>query len=243
LVGYSKHNQHYTDESLKVLIVEDEENIIQFLLPALERAGYEVETASDGESGFEKAKSAKFDLVLLDITLPKMEGTEVLKNLRDAGVNTPAIMLTGRTDTDDKLKSFEYGCDDYLTKPYRIEELKARIKAVIGRASERGSTPIALSELEMDPLRHRVTIKGENVHLTVREYNILEILLKNPGDAVEKDKIIQYAWEPDHAVAQNTLEVHINSLRKKIKKDDFLLLETVRGVGYLIRKGTLPGQE
>ena len=222
--------------SERILLVEDEEKLARMVEMELRYEGYEVEKAFDGRTGLERALSGEFDLVLLDIMLPKMSGMEVLRRLRRES-QIPVIMLTARDSVVDKVSGLDSGADDYITKPFDIEELLARIRAALRGRGERDEPLLTAGELSMDVERHRVTVKGQEVELTKKEFDLLHQLLENKGRVLTRESLLDSVWGFDFVGETNSVDVYIRFLRSKIDEAfGIKLIHTVRGVGYVIRE-------
>jgi len=222
----------------KILIVEDEKSFSEPLSFLLGKEGYQVEVAADGNEALIKFEKGGADLVLLDLMLPGMPGTEVCRQIRTTS-NVPIIMLTAKDDEVDKVVGLELGADDYVTKPYSSRELLARIKAVMRRRNDfvldEGETAtVQVGEIKLDADRHIVTFKGENIALPLKEFELLEFLMRNAGRVLTRIQIIDRIWGNDYVGDTKTLDVHIKRLRSKLEKDPANpeLIQTVRGLGY-----------
>ena len=221
----------------KILIVEDEARIARFVELELLHEGYEVDKAADGREGLERMETGNYDLVLLDIMLPGLNGLEVLRRARRT-VDTPVIMLTARDTVMDKVTGLDMGAEDYVTKPFEIEELLARIRACLRKSARRETVSHTLSvgPLELDPDRHTVRCKGQPVELTHREFDLLKILMENKGIVMSRSTLMERVWGYDYMGETNIVDVYVRYLRGKI--DDVYgvkLIQTVRGVGYVLR--------
>ena len=223
----------------KILIVEDEANIARFLELELKHEGYEVEKAPDGRLGLQKALDGNFDLILLDIMLPGLSGIEVCRRVRMES-RVPIIMLTAKDDVTDKVAGLDMGADDYMTKPFAIEELLARIRVAlnrkIGADAEKNPDLIQYGELVLNLNEHSASYGQEEINLTKKEYELLECMLKNKGVALNRDRILKEVWDYDYYGDTNVVDVYIRYLRQKI--DDrfgITLIHTVRGIGYIIK--------
>ena len=222
--------------SERILLVEDEEKLARMVELELKYEGYQVEKAFDGRTGLERALSGEFDLVLLDIMLPRLSGMEVLRRLRRES-QMPVIMLTARDSVVDKVSGLDSGADDYITKPFAIEELLARIRAALRGRGERGEPLLTAGELAMDVERHRVTVKGQEVELTKKEFDLLRQLLENKGRVLTRESLLDSVWGFDFVGETNSVVVYIRFLRSKIDEAfGIKLIHTVRGVGYVIRE-------
>lgn len=224
----------------RILLVEDEEKLARMVELELQYEGYEVDKAFDGPTGLDKALSGRFQLVLLDVMLPGMSGMEVLRRLRRES-QVPVIMLTARDAVMDKVSGLDSGANDYITKPFAIEELLARIRAafrVTAKAAEEEQDVLTAGELSLEPESRQVTVKGERVELTRKEFDLLEYLLRNKGKVVTRDALLDHVWGFDFVGETNAVDVYIRFLRSKIdEKFGLKLIRTVRGVGYVIEEG------
>ena len=225
--------------SERILLVEDEEKLARMVELELKYEGYQVEKAFDGREGLARALSGEFDLVLLDIMLPGMSGMEVLRRLRRES-QLPVIMLTARDSVVDKVSGLDSGADDYITKPFAIEELLARIRAALRKrgSGERPEEPLlSAGPLTMDVERHTVAVSGTPVELTRREFDLLHHLLENKGRVLSREALLDSVWGFDFVGETNSVDVYIRFLRSKIDEAfDIKLIHTVRGVGYVIRE-------
>ena len=222
----------------RILIVEDEEKLARFVELELLHEGYEVDKAFDGRDGLEKMERGGYDLVLLDIMLPGLNGLEVLRRARRT-VDTPVIMLTARDSVMDKVTGLDMGAEDYMTKPFEIEELLARIRAALRKTERRapGTRVLAAGALSMDVDRHTVCYDGKPIELTQREFELLQALLENKGIVLSRNTLMERVWGYDYMGETNIVDVYVRYLRGKI--DDVYgirLVQTVRGVGYVIRE-------
>ena len=221
---------------MTILVVEDEEKLADILKRALTGQHYTVEIASDGEEGLHKALKNNYGLIVLDIMLPKKDGMEVCQELRSRGVHTPIIMLTARGVTEDRVKGLDVGADDYLLKPFEMDELFARIRALLRRRKTSDSLILKVGDLVMDTKAHEVTRAGKRISLTPKEYRILDTLLRHKGEALTRQQLINEAWGHGFKEENYELNVHIRYLRNKVDKGHSKsLVHTVRGVGYAIK--------
>lgn len=220
----------------KILIIEDEEKFARFVEMELSYEGYEVSKAFDGRSGLELAESGEFDLVLLDIMLPGLNGMEVLRRLRRSS-SVPVMMLTARDSVIDKVSGLDSGADDYITKPFAIEELLARIRTVLRKAPHALSSQILTAgDLRLDVDRRQVTVRDIPVELTKREFDLLQYLLENKGIVLSRETLLENVWGFDFEGETNAVDVYVRFLRAKIDEVfDLKLISTIRGVGYVIR--------
>ena len=222
--------------SKKALVVEDDGNIAELLRLYLERDGFEVQCAPDGGEGVEMFRAFHPDIVLLDIMLPGLNGLEVLRRARRS-VDTPVIMLTARDTVMDKVTGLDMGAEDYITKPFEIEELLARIRVRLRKTERRASKALEVGKLSLDPDRHTVHYDGHPVELTHREFELLKILMENEGIVMARSTLMEQVWGYDYMGETNIVDVYMRYLRSKL--DDAYgvkLLYTVRGVGYVLRK-------
>ena len=219
-----------------ILLVEDEEKLARMVELELKYEGYSVEKAFDGRKGLELALSGAFDLVLLDIMLPQLSGMEVLRRLRRES-QVPVIMLTARDSVVDKVSGLDSGADDYITKPFAIEELLARIRAALRTKSGRDSQMLAVGPLAMEVESRRVTVRGQEVELTKKEFDLLRHLLENKGRVLTREALLDSVWGFDFVGETNSVDVYIRFLRSKIDEAfGVKLIHTVRGVGYVIKE-------
>ena len=225
----------------KVLVVDDEKLIVKGIRFSLEQDGMEVTCAYDGEEALRLAKSQDFDMILLDIMLPKMTGTEVCQQIREFS-NVPIVMLTAKSDDMDKIMGLEYGADDYITKPFNILEVKARIKAIMRRTANReqpkpAPAVIVSGDMRMDCESRRVSIAGREVNRTAKEFDVLELLIKNPNKVYSREQLLNLIWGADYPGDVRTVDVHIRRLREKIENNpsEPKYVHTKWGVGYFFR--------
>lgn len=222
----------------KILIVEDEKQMADFISLELKHEGYDVDICYDGEQGYENAIKTNYDIILLDIMLPKINGMEVCRRLR-AKQDTPIIMLTAKGDITDKVNGLDIGADDYLTKPFEIEELLARMRVILRRKLQNTnqSNVIQVADLKLDLEKKQVTRSGKIIELTKKEYELLEYLMKNNGIVISREKIIESVWNYDFVGDTKIVDVFIRYLRSKIDDGyDKKLINTVRGFGYVIQE-------
>ncbi len=220
---------------MRILVIEDEHKIAAAIKKGLEQESYAVDLEFDGLSGYDLAASENYDLIILDILLPKMDGVEICTKLRSENIHTPILMLTAKGQLKDKVTGLNAGADDYLVKPFAFEELLARIKALARRPKELLGSTLSFADLTLDTLTYEVKRSGKMIQLSSREYAILEYLLRHVNRIVTKDQIIGNVWNYDADVLPNTVEVYIGYLRNKIDKafpQNSPLIQTVRGFGY-----------
>lgn len=222
---------------MAILIVEDEKKLVDILKRALKAERYSVDVAYDGEEGLEKAMKNNYGLIILDIMLPKKDGFEVCKELRQHQIHTPIIMLTARGSVEDRVTGLDVGADDYLIKPFGLNELFARMRALLRRPKTTESNVTKVADLIIDRKKHEVTRAGKVINLTPKEYKLLDTLISNPGEAINRRKLIDHAWGPAFKETNNELNVHIRYLRSKIDgKKNKPLIHTVRGVGFVLKE-------
>ncbi len=222
---------------MRVLVVEDEHGIAAFVRQGLAEAGFTVVVESDGESGLRRALQTEFDVVVLDIMLPRVDGLEVLRRLRARGVGTPVLLLTARDELDDKVAGLDAGADDYLTKPFAFAELLARLRALLRRPPALHDEVVSLAGLELDARRRTVRLDGRSLHLSTREFALLEYLLRHPGQVLTRTQIGEAVWGLDFENESNVVDVYIGYLRRKLAVGDGgPAIRTVRGVGYVLEE-------
>jgi DNA-binding response OmpR family regulator len=220
----------------RILLVEDDRSIASFFKPGLEHLGFHVRCAYDGEAGLKEAHEFRPELIVLDIMLPKLDGVGVLKNLRQEGSRVPVIMLTARDTTLDKVHSLDLGADDYITKPFEMEELLARIRALLRRSE--GEEILRVSDLEVNTTTREVWRGEREIDLTAREYDLLEFMARNPRRVLSREFLLSRVWDQEFGITTNVVEVYITYLRKKVDAPgEDKLIRTVRGAGYAL-KGT-----
>ncbi len=219
---------------MRVLVVEDEPNLQRQLRTALESAGYAVDAAGDGEDGHFLGSTEAYDAVILDLGLPEVDGLTVLDRWRKEGKATPVLVLTARDSWSDKVAGLDAGADDYLAKPFKTEELIARLRALIRRSTGNASSELAAGEVRLDTRSGRVTLKGEPVKLTAQEFKLLSYLMHNKGKMVSRTELIEHIYDQDFDRDSNTIEVFITRIRKKLGAD---IINTTRGLGYSLEAG------
>jgi two-component system OmpR family response regulator len=222
---------------MRVLIIEDERETAQFLQKALKESGHQAVLAHDGEEGLALARDGEFEVLIVDRMLPRLDGLTVVRTLRSEGVRTPALILSALGEVDDRVKGLRAGGDDYLTKPYALAELLARIEALARRAdNQQEPTRYVVGDLVLDRLSHRVTRAGEPIALQPREFRLLEYLMRHAGQVVTRTMLLEHVWDYHFDPQTNVIDVHVSRLRSKIDKGfDAPLLHTVRGAGYMVR--------
>ena len=224
---------------MRILVIEDETKVASALRTGLEAEGYEVSLAADGSDGFARAATGRFDLILLDLMLPRKSGTTVLSELREKGVQAPVLILTAKDAVEDRVLGLDTGADDYLVKPFAFPELLARIRALSRRGRPDNSDPVQLADLYIDPHARSVTRAGQSISLTAREFDLLLYLVRHHGHVVSREMLARDIWSEPARVTplDNVIDVHVAHLRRKID-DGFepALIHTVRGVGFVLRE-------
>lgn len=220
---------------MRILIIEDEHRLGSIIKKGLTEEGFAVDLAFDGEDGQYLAESEEYDIIILDISLPKIDGLTVCKELRNKNIKTPILMLTARTSLEDKITGLDSGADDYLTKPFAFLELRSRIHALIRRSKQNGSPILKIADLTVDPLKHIVSRNSKKITLTPKEFSILEFLLRHVDQVVTRSMIIEHVWDYNFDGMSNVVDVFITTLRRKIDKNAKIkLIHTLHGVGYKI---------
>lgn len=222
---------------MRVLVVEDEHKIANSIKRGLEQESYAVDVAYDGESGYGFASNEDYDVIILDLMLPKMDGIEICTRLRACQIHTPILMLTAKGQLRDKVDGLNAGADDYLVKPFAFAELLARIKALTRRPKESLGSVLSVGDLRLNTLTYEVTRSGKQIDLSKKEFALLEYLMRSQGRILTRDQIINHVWDYDADILPNTVEVYIGYLRNKIDKpfkDKLSLIHTIRGFGYKI---------
>jgi DNA-binding response OmpR family regulator len=223
---------------MRILVIEDEHKIANSIRQGLDQEGFAVDVAFDGEEGYDLASTEDYDLIILDLMLPKMDGTQVCMNLRNDSIHTPILMLTAKSEVEDKIAGLNCGADDYLTKPFAFTELLARIKALLRRPKKFIPDELECDGLKINTQTFLVTRYKKEIPLSKKEFALLEYLMRNQGQVLTKEKIIEHVWNYDSDVLPNTVEVYIGYLRNKIDKPfkgKPALIKTLRGFGYTIR--------
>jgi DNA-binding response OmpR family regulator len=224
---------------MRILVVEDERRLSTVIKKGFVEDGFAVDQAFDGEDGQFLAENEQYDLIVLDIMLPKIDGLTVCKNIRSRNIKTPILMLTAKSSTEDKVAGLDSGADDYLAKPFSFIEFRSRVHALIRRSHQEASPILSLGELELNPLKHSVTHKGTPIKLTPKEFAILEVLLRHKGEVVTRTMITEHVWDYNFDGMSNVVDVFVASLRKKVDTNSKKkLIETVHGVGFRIGNTT-----
>ena len=215
---------------MRILIIEDEPDLLRSLAQALREEGYAVDTAADGEDGFFKAEGCDYDALVLDVMLPKLDGWEVLARLRKIK-KTPVLMLTARDQSRDRVRGLDTGADDYVVKPFDLEEIFARLRALIRRSANKTTNVVEIGDVKIDTAARNVSLKEKPVELTAREYSLVEFLALHRGEVVTRTMLYEHLFDEDDSTLSNLLDVHVSNLRKKLGRD---LIVTRRGHGYCI---------
>jgi two-component system, OmpR family, response regulator len=229
--------QTEVNRAMHILFIEDESKIASFVQAGLREQGFVVDYCDNGDSGYERAMNHEYDVIVLDIMVPGKDGLWILKALRRSGRNVPVILLTARNELDDRLEGLNLGADDYIAKPFFVEELVARIHAVVRRTAGDRQNLLSVGPLTLDRIGRNVTCNDQNVDLTAREFNLLEYLMRSPGRVFTRTQILEHVWGYDFNPNTNVVDVCIQRIRKKIDRiDESSWIESVRGVGYRFRK-------
>ena len=222
---------------MRILVVEDEHRIANTIKKGLEQERYAVDVTYDGTSGFDLASSEEYDVIILDLMLPGMDGMTLCRQLREENIHTPVLILTAKGQIQDKVEGLDSGADDYLTKPFSFEELLARVRSLLRRPKNANSTVLVTEDLKLDPKLYIVNRNEKQIRLSSKEFSLLEYLMRNTGNILTKEQIINHVWDYDANILPNTVEVYVRNLRNKIDrpfKDKKPLIQTVRGFGYKI---------
>jgi DNA-binding response OmpR family regulator len=221
---------------MQILVAEDDRRMAVLLEKTLTEEGYQVVVAHDGKEAYELARYSPFDVIVLDVMLPGLSGTSVARKLREGRNQTPILMLTARDSAADVVTGLDCGADDYLTKPFSINILLARLRAVSRRGAISRPTCLEIGDVRLDPASRGVTRGGELLALTPREYSLLELLMRSPGRAISRDTILESVWGFDSGINENTLDVFMRQLRSKVDTREPKLIQTLRGFGYMMRE-------
>jgi DNA-binding response OmpR family regulator len=229
---------------MRVLIVEDDVGIAEFLRQGLSENGCIVDVAEDGKAGFDYAQATAYELLIIDIQLPKMDGLSLLRHLRSCGVMAPVLLLTARGDVQDRVKGLDAGADDYLVKPFDFSELLARIRALSRRPPLQHDSVLQVGDLELDPIQRIVKRGNRNINLSPKEFSLLKYLMRHPNQVLSRTQIAQHVWSFDFYSDFKVIDVYIGYLRRKIEPEGTpRLIKTVRGVGYCITADSHPAPE
>lgn len=222
---------------MRILVVEDETKVGSFIRRALEEESYAVDLCADGASGLELARDSSYDLIILDVMLPGMTGLQILETLRKEKLKTPVLIVTARAQVDQRVKGLDAGADDYLTKPFAIEELLARVRALLRRGAGEGTGVLQIEDLMLNPATREVTRGGQRIELTSKEYGLLEYFMRNSGRVLTRPMIAEHVWNLDFDTFTNVIDVYVNYLRNKIDRGrERKLIHTIRGSGYVLKE-------
>jgi heavy metal response regulator len=220
---------------MRILVIEDEKKVASFIKKGLEEEHYSVDTAYDGETGLYMAEVNEYDLIILDLMIPKIDGLEVLRRVRRNKNNVPILVLTAKDTAEDIVKGLDSGCDDYLTKPFNFIVFLARIRALLRREKLDKEPILKIADLTLSPITHKVRRKGKEIELTSKEYALLEYFMRNPDKVLTRTMISEHVWDYHFDSFTNVIDVYVNYLRRKIDKDfEPKLIHTIRGVGYIL---------
>jgi len=221
---------------MRILIVEDEKKVAAFIKKGLEEETYAVDIATDGEEGFHLGEQNQYDLIILDLMLPKINGLDILSRLRSQKIDTPILLLTAKDSVEDKVEGLNQGADDYLTKPFAFSELLARIRVLLRRGKAESKTTLEIADLTLNLVSHKVSRGSEEIELTGKEYSLLEYFMRNQEKVLTRTMIAEHVWDYNFDTFTNVIDVYVNHLRKKIDKNfSTKLLHTLRGVGYVMK--------
>ena len=222
---------------MKLLVVEDEKKVASFIKRGLEEEGFTIDLAQDGEEGLQMIEAGVYDLILMDLMLPKMDGLQVIKEMRMREIRTPVLCLTAKDKVDDIVSGLNSGSDDYLTKPFAFIELLARVRALIRRGTTERGAELTFADLRIDPVSHKVWRGDTEIDLTSKEYALLEYMMRHPNETLTRSMIAEHVWDYTFDSFTNIIDVYVNYLRKKVDRDfEKKLIHTVRGVGYVLRE-------
>lgn len=219
---------------MRILVIEDQEKLAKSIKKGLENLGYAVDILFDGGSGLRRilANPEHFDLIILDIMLPELDGISLCKEIRRKHINIPVLMLTAKDTLDDKIDGLDTGADDYLVKPFEFDELAARIRALLRRPKQVLETELAGAGITLNTITHTISKQGKDIKLTLKEFTILELFLRNQNQVLSRHKIITHVWDYNYDTFSNIVDVHIKNLRQKLQNKKESIFETVHGVGY-----------
>jgi two-component system, OmpR family, response regulator len=234
--GVAASRRVHGAEQMRILVIEDDASVLDYISRGLRESGFAVDQSADGKDGLYRASAEKYDALVVDRMLPGIDGLTIIRTLRGADNNTPALILSALGEVDDRVKGLKAGGDDYLVKPFAFAELLARIEALLRRKeSSSAVTRLRVADLEMDLLSHKVTRAGKSLNLQPREFRLLEYLMKHAGQVVTRTMLLENVWDYHFDPQTNVIDVHISRLRQKLDKEfDKPLLKTVRGAGYML---------
>jgi DNA-binding response OmpR family regulator len=219
---------------MKILLVEDEQKLAQALARGLGLEGYTVDHIADGKKALTRISlhRSDYDLVILDLMLPSLDGYEICKQMREMNINVPILILTARNETDTKVQLLQSGADDYLVKPFSFAELTARIRALLRRPNEKLPETLKVRDIELNPSERRVRRSGKEISLTLKEFGLLEYFMRHPNQVVNREDLLNHLWDFNYVGFSNVVDVHVKNLRRKLDASGESVLETVRGIGY-----------
>jgi len=220
---------------MRILVVEDNEKLAKYTKQMLEEDGFAVDSVHEGEQAERMIRSDNYDLVILDIMLPKKDGISICKDVRNDNINLTIIMITAKGEVDDKILGLDSGADDYLVKPFEMKELLARVRALLRRPQNKIITKLKVQDIELDNNKHIVIKKGTNLSLTLKEYAILEYLMMNADQVITREQLLEHCWDFAYSAFSNITDVYIKQLRKKLKDTNEKYIQTIRGVGYTFK--------
>ncbi|MBL7975312.1 MAG: response regulator transcription factor [Candidatus Kapabacteria bacterium] len=221
---------------MRILVVEDERKVASFIKRGLEEERYVVELATDGETGLQLALNNVFDAIVLDVMVPKKDGFTILSEIREAGNNTPVLMLTARSTMEDRVTGLDLGADDYLPKPFHFEELAARLRSIMRRSGAEKSTKLQVGDLILDTVSHMAYRNNKEIELTTKEYALLEYLMRNRNRILSRSMIMQHVWKVSFDPESNIIDVYVKRLRAKVEAGGARFIYSIRGVGYRIKE-------
>lgn len=221
---------------MRILVVEDERKVASFIKRGLEEERYVVELATDGEAGLQLALNNVFDAIVLDVMVPKKDGFTILSEIREAGNNTPVLMLTARSTMEDRVTGLDLGADDYLPKPFHFEELAARLRSIMRRSGSEKSTKLQVGDLILDTVTHMAYRNNKEIELTTKEYALLEYLMRNRNRILSRSMIMQHVWKVSFDPESNIIDVYVKRLRAKVEAGGARFIYSIRGVGYRIKE-------
>ncbi len=222
---------------MRVLLIEDNRRLSDSLRATLVEDGYAVDVAYDGVDGEDMAVFTAYDVIILDVMLPKRDGIQVCRSVRDQKITTPILMLTARDALDDRVQGLDSGADDYLVKPFEIKELRARLRALMRRNAPSKAGDLTFEDLRLDPAGHFAWRSDDPLDLTAKEFSLLEYMMRNPNRLITRDMVVSHLWDYDQNIASNVVDVYIRRLRRKVDDPyDVKLIETIRGAGYRLRR-------
>lgn len=220
---------------MRILIVEDNQNLAKYTKQMLEEEGFAVDTVFDGEVGERRSRSGNYDLVILDIMLPKKDGISICKSLREDNVNLPILMITAKGEVDDRIQGLDSGADDYLIKPFAMKELVARVRALLRRPQEKLISKLSVQDIVLDSAHHISTQGGKALSLTLKEHSILEYLMLNADIVITREQLLEHCWDFAYSPFSNITDVYIKQLRRKLNDTNEKYIKTIRGVGYTFK--------